>query len=108
MDVMIGSTITTRIKMAGAMPGPWGTVLKKGVQPKRLCSRLRAGRIAGSITKMAQSPSTTEGMAASSSTIKPIASRRELGIRSSVIKIAVPTPKGMAIAIDRIELTNVP
>ena len=105
---MIGSTITTRIRIAGAMPGPWGVVAKKGVQPNRWCSNSRAGRIAGSITKIAQRPSTTDGIAASSSTIRPISSRRRVGIRSSVMKMAVPTPRGTAIARDRIEVTRVP
>ena len=105
---MIGSTITTRIRMAGAMPGPWGTVSNKGLQPNSSCSQLRTGRMAGPMTKIAQSPSTTDGMAASSSTIRPIPSRTELGIRSSVMKIAVPTPRGMAMDRDRIEVTKVP
>ena len=64
--------------------------------------------MAGSITKIAHSPSTTEGMAASNSTIRPIASRRELGMMSSVMKMAVPIPSGTASNRARNELTRVP
>ena len=90
------------------MPGPWGTVEKNGNQPKVLCKKTRAGRIAGSITKIAHNPSTTEGMAANSSTIMPIKSRRRLGSRSSVMKIAVPMPRGTASSKASRDDTSVP
>ena len=66
------------------------------------------GRRKGSITKMAQRPSTTEGIAASSSTITPSSCRNRRGIRFSVMKIAVPTPSGTAINNDRMDVTIVP
>lgn len=68
----------------------------------------RKGRTNGSITKMAHKPSTTEGMAASSSTITPITSRQRRGMRFSVMKMAVPIPSGTAITSAMIEDTKVP
>ena len=62
----------------------------------------------GSITKIAHSPKTTEGIAVNSSTIPPIITLIFLGRISSVMKIAVPTPRGTAIMIDAKEVTNVP
>ena len=62
----------------------------------------------GSITKMAQSPSTTDGIAANNSTITPITLRILRGIIFSVMKIAVPTPKGTAIKRDSNDVINVP
>jgi len=55
------------------------------------------GLINGSIMNTAQSPNTTDGIAAKSSTIIPITSLKYLGIIFSVINIAVPTPNGIAI-----------
>ena len=62
----------------------------------------------GSIIKIAQSPSTTEGIAAKSSIINPNMSLICLGSISSVMKIAVPTPRGMAITKDANDVINVP
>ena len=55
------------------------------------------GLINGSIMNTAQSPRTTDGIAAKSSIIIPITSLMYLGIIFSVINIAVPTPNGIAI-----------
>ena len=57
---------------------------------------------------MAQSPNTTEGIDASNSTKEPIISLKTFGTKSSVINIAVPTPKGIVINNERKEVTNVP
>ena len=62
----------------------------------------------GSITKIAQSPNTTEGIAARSSTISPITERIRRGMMFSVMKIAVPTPRGTAINSDSNEVISVP
>ena len=62
----------------------------------------------GSNTKIAQRPRTTEGIAASNSTITPMTSRMRRGMMFSVMKIAVPTPNGTAISNDSREVTNVP
>ena len=62
----------------------------------------------GSITKMAHKPSTTDGTAANNSTIKPMKFLIFFGIMFSVMKIAVPTPKGMAMKSDKIEVISVP
>ena len=62
----------------------------------------------GSITKMAHRPNTTDGMAASSSTIMPSTARTEAGIRFSVMNTAVPTPRGTAMIKASREVTNVP
>ena len=108
MAVMIGRIITTRISTAGRVPGPIGGVLKKGNQPNRVYSNSSNGRMNGSITKMAQRPSTTDGMAASNSTITPITFLILRGMMSSVIKIAVPTPSGTAIKRESSDVTSVP
>jgi len=50
---------------------------------------------------MAQRPNTTDGMAASNSTKEPIISLATFGTKSSVINIAVPTPKGIVINKDK-------
>ena len=42
------------------------------------------------------------------STKDPIISLKTLGTKSSVINIAVPTPKGIVINRERNEVTNVP
>ena len=57
---------------------------------------------------MAQSPNTTEGIAASNSTKEPIISLKTFGTKSSVINIAVPTPRGIVINNEKKEVTNVP
>ena len=62
----------------------------------------------GSITKIAQRPSTTDGIAASSSAIRPITLRIRLGMMFSVIKMAVPTPSGTAIIKASSDVINVP
>jgi len=62
----------------------------------------------GSITNIAQSPNTTDGIAANNSTKEPIISLKTFGTKSSVINIAVPTPKGIVINNERNEVTNVP
>ena len=62
----------------------------------------------GSITKMAQRPSTTDGIAASSSTIRPITSLIRLGMMFSVMKMAVPTPRGTAIIKASSDVIKVP
>ena len=57
---------------------------------------------------MAHRPSTTEGMAASSSTMLEI-TRRILGLmKSSVRKIAVPTPSGTASTKASTDVSRVP
>ena len=62
----------------------------------------------GSITNIAQSPNTTDGIAANNSTKEPIISLTTFGTKSSVINIAVPTPRGIVINSERNEVTNVP
>ena len=108
MAVMIGRIITTRIRTAGAIPGPWGSVEKKGSQPSRLWSPVRPGLRKGSITKIAHRPSTTEGLAASSSTITPSTWRIWSGMMFSVMNTAVPTPRGTAISSASREVIRVP
>ena len=62
----------------------------------------------GSITRSAHNPSTTDGMAASSSTITPITSRTLRGRMFSVMKIAVPTPSGTATKSASNDVRSVP
>ena len=62
----------------------------------------------GSITNIAHNPKTTDGIAASNSTNEPIISLMIFGAKSSVIKIAVPTPSGMVINIENKEVITVP
>lgn len=104
----MGSIITTRISIAGAILGPIGLVLNNGIHPKLEFNVIRNGLIKGSITNTAHNPSTTDGKAAKSSTIIPIILRIDLGIMFSVINIAVPTPSGTAIKIDPIDVIMVP
>ncbi len=106
--MMIGKIMTTRIRIAGAMPGPCGWVEKKGSQPKVAWREPRMGLRKGSITKMAHNPKTTDGIAASNSTIIPMIWRAFKGIKFSVRKIAVPTPSGTAIKRDKREVARVP
>ena len=61
-----------------------------------------------SIMNTAQSPKTTDGIAAKSSTIIPIKPLMYLGIIFSVINIAVPTPNGIAINNEAIDVKIVP
>ena len=100
--------ITTKIKIAGAIPGPSGSVLNIGIQPNELLIHIKKGLRNGSITNIAHKPSTTEGIAASSSTIIPINSLIRLGKIFSVRNIAVPKPSGIAISKEAIEETIVP
>ena len=62
----------------------------------------------GSRTNIAHNPNTTDGIAASNSTNEPTISLTNFGAKSSVINIAVPTPKGIVINNERREVTNVP
>ena len=57
---------------------------------------------------MAHNPNTTDGMAASNSTIKPITFLIFFGIMFSVMNIAVPTPNGTAMTNASKEVTRVP
>ena len=66
------------------------------------------GLIKGSIINTAHRPKTTDGIAAKSSTIIPITSLMYLGIIFSVINIAVPTPNGIAINSEAIDVKRVP
>lgn len=66
------------------------------------------GLIKGSIINTAHSPKTTDGIAAKSSTIIPITFLIYFGIIFSVINIAVPTPNGMAINNEAIDVKRVP
>jgi len=68
MEVTIGKSITTKINIANKEFLPVGSVLKKGIQPKKLCKKTKNALKKGSITNIAQSPNTTEGIAASNST----------------------------------------
>ena len=78
------------------------------VQPKKLCKRTKKALKKGSITNIAQSPNTTDGIAANNSTKEPIISLIIFGTKFSVINIAVPTPRGIVINNERNEVTNVP
>ena len=83
-------------------------MLKKGIQPKNVYKKVKNGLIKGSITNIAHKPSTTEGIAAKSSTNIPIISLISLGSISSVMKIAVPTPIGIAIIKEANDVIIVP
>ena len=104
--VTIGKSITTKINIANKEFLPVGSVLNKGIQPKKLCKKTKKARKKGSITNIAQSPNTTDGIAANNSTKEPIISLKTFGTKSSVINIAVPTPKGIVINNERNEVTN--
>ena len=91
----MGSIIIESINIACDIPGPIGFELKKGSQPKLKFRKFRNGRKNGSITNIAHRPNTTDGIAANNSIIIPNKFLILLGIISSVIKIAVPTPKGI-------------
>ena len=60
------------------------------------------------IKNIDQIPNTTDGIASNNSTKEPIISLTTLGTKSSVINIAVPTPKGIVINNERNEVTKVP
>ena len=108
MEVTIGKSITTKINIANKEFLPVGSVLNKGIQPKKLCKKTKKALKKGSITNIAQSPNTTDGIAANNSTNEPIISLTTLGTKSSVINIAVPTPRGIVINNERNDVTNVP
>ena len=108
MEVTIGKSITTKINIANKEFLPVGSVLNKGIQPKKLCKKTKKALKKGSMTNIAQSPNTTDGIAANNSTKEPIISLKTFGTKSSVINIADPTPKGIVINSDRNEVTNVP
>ena len=108
MEVTIGKSITIKINIAKKEFLLVGSVLNKGIQPKKLCKKTKNALKKGSITNIAQSPNTTDGIAASNSTKEPIISLTTLGTKSSVINIAVPTPKGIVINRERNDVTNVP
>jgi len=108
MAVTIGKSITTKINIANKEFLPVGSVLNKGIQPKKLCKKTKKALKKGSITNIAQSPNTTDGIAANNSTKEPNISLKTFGTKSSVINIAVPTPKGIVINNERNEVTSVP
>ena len=108
MEVTIGKSITTKIIIAKSEFRPAGSVLNKGIQPKNLCKKTKKSLKKGSITNIAHNPNTTDGIAASNSTNEPTISLTNFGTKSSVINIAVPTPKGIVINNERREVTNVP
>ena len=108
MEVTIGKSITTKINIANKEFLPVGSELNKGIQPKKLYKNTKNARKKGSITNIDHSPNTTDGIAASNSTKEPIISLKTLGTKSSVMNIAVPTPKGIVINNEKNEVTNVP
>ena len=65
MEVTIGKSITTKINIANKEFLPVGSELKKGIQPKKLCKEAKKVLKKGSITNIAQSPNTTDGIAVS-------------------------------------------
>ena len=69
MLVTIGSIIRLSTRIAGSMPTGDGSPLNNGIQPSTLFSHgSRCVCTKGPSTRMPQSPSTTEGIAARSST----------------------------------------
>ena len=78
------------------------------MKPNPLCKKEKKGLRKGSITNTAHNPNTTDGIAASNSIIKPRKFLIFSGKKSSVINIAVPTPRGTAIRRDKTDVTTVP
>ncbi len=97
-----------RIIPAASMPMPNGGPENRLVQPKYFASQgCTCSRKSGASTKIAHSPYTTLGIAASSSVRKEIVPRSGFG-HISVVNTATPTESGMAITRATSEETRVP
>ena len=101
--IMIVST-----RAAGSIPACDGSPEKSGHQPRKLCSQgSRVSRTQGPKTRMPQSPSTTLGIAARSSTSVAIGEAIRRGA-ISVRKRAIAIESGVARSNAMIDVTTVP
>ena len=105
---VIGMIMIVSTSAAGSIPACDGSPEKSGHQPRKLCSHgSSVSRTHGPKTRMPQSPRTTLGIAASSSTSVAIGAAARRGA-ISVRKSAIAIESGVASSSAMIDVTTVP